>query len=72
MADLGLLAKTLKDHLFGVGYVLTQAPGFIGVGNGELHVYVHASKGRWHGNKPTEWEGVPVVWHFGVGRARAF
>lgn len=64
-------ARTLKDHLFGVGYVLNKPPGMIGMGKDELHVYIHAAENRWRGPTPQEWEGVPLVWHFSVGRARA-
>jgi hypothetical protein len=63
-------AVLLKRHLFGHARV-EDCPGFIGLGDQELHVYVHESKRRYlslkGGMMPDEWEGFPIRWHFNVG-----
>lgn len=60
-------SKRLRAFLFGHGYSL-PSPGFVGFGSGEIHVYLHAKKGRWRGETPNVWEGYPVNWTFGVGK----
>jgi hypothetical protein len=57
----------LRDHLFGRSYDL----GIVGIGSDRFHVYMFGKKNRWRGNKPAEWAGWPVEYHWGVGRPRA-
>ena len=67
MSDLEDACLRLRDHLFGrVRYGIDE-PGFLGVGAGELFVYLHASRKKWRGPTPAEWEGYPVTYRYGVG-----
>lgn len=63
-------AKSLHKHLFGRSDYSHE--GDIGMGLDKLHVYIRAGKKRWPGPTPSHWEGLPIIWHFGVGQARAF
>lgn len=68
MSDLEAAGLALRDHLFGKS---VYGHGFVGVGVSEIIVYLHASKKRWQGQAPTEWNGFPVRYRFDVGRAIA-
>lgn len=61
--DMETAAESLYRHLG-----LDPFKGNIGTGSDRLHVYVY---GKWRGEKPTEWQGVPVEWHVGMGKPRA-
>jgi hypothetical protein len=60
--------KRLKDHLFGRRWDL----GMVGTGTDRYFVYIHARRSRWLEHTPSTWEGVPVTWHFNVGRPVAY
>ncbi len=69
MADedtLKAAAQRLKNALFGTGYSL-PSPGFVGIGGGVIHVYMHATRKAWRGDTPPVWEGFPVNYTFGIG-----
>jgi hypothetical protein len=64
MTQIGI---ALRDHLFGRSY----DHGMVGIGTNNFHVYIFNSEKRWRGNKPTEWHGIPIEYHWNVGRPRA-
>jgi hypothetical protein len=57
-------AARLDEHLFGPRYDL----GMLGIGSDRYHAYMFDEENRWLGNKPDEWAGWPVEYHWGVGR----
>jgi hypothetical protein len=53
----------LRDHLFGNRYDL----GMLGIGSNCYHAYIFCKESKWRGNKPTEWSGWPIEYHWNVG-----
>lgn len=66
MSEIELAAGRLRQRLFGPGYPL-PSPGSVGFGVAEIHAYMSAEAGRWYGETPREWEGFPVIYHWGAG-----
>jgi hypothetical protein len=71
MDSLDGFARTLKQHIFGEPYDPINALGFVGIGKDDLHVYIRCSRKKWRGKTLTEWQGISVRWHFGVGKIKA-
>lgn len=53
-------ALRLKLHLFGRRHDV----GSVAVGADQIYIHVY---GDWHGEKPAEWEGSPLVWSTNCG-----
>lgn len=64
--ELKAAARSLKTFYFGE-VSQTDPAGFVGIGQDEIHMYVHASKKAWSGKHLSTWEGYPIVWHYKVG-----
>lgn len=63
-------AKTLQTHIIDLHY--RREDFAIGMGSDRLHIYCHFPASRWRGVMLNTWDGFPIEWHFGVGRAKAF
>lgn len=64
---LRLAAAGLSDH-FHQHYENDLS---IAIGKDELHVYVQARRNRCFFLRPSTSNGFPVIYHYGVGKARA-
>lgn len=43
----------------------------IGVGSKCLHVYLRFGRKNWPGERPADWQGIPITWHWNVGHTVA-
>ena len=44
----------------------------IGLGKDCLHVYIRFGRRNWRGERPKDWQGTPIHWHWNIGRTKAF